>query len=154
MSGSLRLWLNLRKGRWLCSVLRCQGRKHSQQLSAGGIDKHSKRKPCSVQAAVLGVPFVDVISTMSDPALPATVTEYEVTPIFEISNHETSNQESVSCLLQPIVQKRAIHPSQDKVAALAKISQEYSPNYGCMLHMTSLHIHTFINQPSRGFKQC
>ena len=31
-----------------------------------------------MQAAVLGVPFVDVISTMSDPALPATVTEYEV----------------------------------------------------------------------------
>ena len=43
----------------------------------------SRRKPCSVQAAVLGVPFVDVISTMSDSALPATVTEYEVTPIFE-----------------------------------------------------------------------
>ena len=27
---------------------------------------------------MLGVPFVDVIATMSDPALPATVTEYEV----------------------------------------------------------------------------
>ena len=31
-----------------------------------------------VQAAVLRVPFVDVVSTMSDPTLPATVTEYEV----------------------------------------------------------------------------
>ena len=67
----------------------------------------SRRKPCSVQAAVLGVPFVDVISTMSDSALPATVTEYEVTPIFE-----NSNPESVICLLQPVVQKHAIHPSQ------------------------------------------
>ena len=48
-----------------------------------------------MQAAVLGVPFVDVISTMSDPALPATVTEYEVTPIFA-----TSDQESVSRSMQ------------------------------------------------------
>ena len=31
-----------------------------------------------LQAAVLNVPFVDVISTMSDTRLPATVTEYEV----------------------------------------------------------------------------
>lgn len=31
-----------------------------------------------MQAAVLRVPFVDVVSTMSDPTLPATVTEYEV----------------------------------------------------------------------------
>ena len=31
-----------------------------------------------LQAAVLVVPFVDVITTMSDPSLPATVMEYEV----------------------------------------------------------------------------
>lgn len=30
------------------------------------------------QAAILDVPFVDVIATMSDPKLPLTVTEYEV----------------------------------------------------------------------------
>ena len=31
-----------------------------------------------IQAAILDVPFVDVIATMSDPKLPLTVTEYEV----------------------------------------------------------------------------
>jgi len=36
-----------------------------------------------VQAAVLGVPFVDVVSTMSDPTLPATVTEYEVSVLIQ-----------------------------------------------------------------------
>ncbi len=35
-------------------------------------------KACGLQAAVLVVPFVDVVSTMSDPNLPATVMEYEV----------------------------------------------------------------------------
>ncbi len=33
---------------------------------------------CALQAAVLVVPFVDVVSTMSDPNLQATVMEYEV----------------------------------------------------------------------------
>ena len=95
---------------------------------------------------MLEVPFVDVISTMSDSALPATVTEYEVTPIFD-----TSNQESASCLLQPLVQKHANNPSQHQVAALAKISLGWSPNYCCTLRLTSLHRNTFRNQPSYGF---
>ena len=33
--------------------------------------------PCAPQAAILDVPFVDVLSTMSDPGLPLTVIEYE-----------------------------------------------------------------------------
>lgn len=31
----------------------------------------------TAQAAILDVPFVDVLSTMSDPSLPLTVIEYE-----------------------------------------------------------------------------
>ena len=32
----------------------------------------------AAQAAILDVPFVDVVSTMSDPSLPLTVIEYGV----------------------------------------------------------------------------
>lgn len=104
------------------AVLHVKGGSTLSSRLQSGFAQFSQRKPCSVQAAVLGVPFVDVISTMSDPALPATVTEYEVTPIFDLSN-----QESVSSLLQPIVQKHAIHPSQHKVLHLPTSAREIFP---------------------------
>ena len=54
---------------------------NTAQLVQGQYSKNQHApadKACGLQAAVLVVPFVDVVSTMSDPRLPATVVEYEV----------------------------------------------------------------------------
>ena len=69
-----------------------------------------------LQAAVLGVPFVDVIATMSDPALPATVTEYEVIAftllILSCIYLHSCTPVSQQCLA---IQLIAVHSSQHQV---------------------------------------
>lgn len=55
--------------------------------SAGGllIGGVLNMRPDLFKAAVLGVPFVDVVTTMLDPTIPLTTSEWEV--IFVLSNH-------------------------------------------------------------------
>src|SRR5262249_29433069 len=47
--------------------------------SAGGLLMGAvlNARPDLFKAAIVGVPFVDVVNTMNDPSLPLTVTEYE-----------------------------------------------------------------------------
>ena len=65
---------------------------------------------------MLGVPFVDVIATMSDPALPATVTEYEVIAftllILSCIYLHSCTPVSQQCLA---IQLIAVHSSQHQV---------------------------------------
>ena len=58
--------------------------------AAWSLDARQCSAGCILQAAVLGVPFVDVIATMSDPTLPATVTEYEVLALTLLDSAATS----------------------------------------------------------------
>jgi oligopeptidase B len=82
-------------GRWLVNtkkltspeLLSCEGR------SAGGllIGASINQDPCLFKAAILGVPFVDVVPTMIDSTIPLTTAEW--------LEWGCPNEEKVSCAL-------------------------------------------------------
>ena len=60
---------------------------------------------------MLVVPFVDVVSTMSDPRLPATVMEYEVQMLSAVSSPDACHDDVSALDTSHGVQARGVDPA-------------------------------------------